>query len=567
MRPLKKMVKLNGVHSNLSNLTFRVELMRIVRFYLQDWIIGRPRNLYTLLPEERGKPSSSLAPLKKPIPSKSKQQQYLCVILFLGFIGRGQADTGHYPQQPFRWVLRHLSGEKVIKEIITPDSPSFEFKLRDIFPPQLGFPKIRELSLYQTYWCPASNPGKNYCNYPGYGYCGYWGCETIVTSDRWRPQQPDKFLQVRYAPHGCRKPKFGADKQIYLPQDGRRHTCNSYKITILQPTHDSWAMGKVWLVFICTSHDIWVNIQIIRFPPPISQSVGPNPILAVGGPRTEITASISSTRKTQILKSTSSPSSLLVKPTPYNPFLSVLNATFLSLNQSNPNLTESCWLCYDAQPPFYEGVALNIPFSYSKAANPHQCRWYTPRRGITLSQVTGQGMCFGNATLAKWMGNICMEFIKPKGGRYKWAIPSASGMWVCQQSGVSPCVLLDKFNNSADFCVQVLIVPRVLYRQEEEVYHLFEEPNQLHRHEAITGITIAMLLSLGATGAATGVSALATQHQGLSQLQMTIDEDLQRIEKSISFLEKSLSSLSEVVSKTGEDWTFYLCSKEACVSP
>lgn len=119
-------------------------------------------------------------------------------------------------------------------------------------------------------------------------------------------------------------------------------------------------------------------------------------------------------------------------------------------------------------------------------------------------------------------------------------------MWVCQQSGVSPCVLLDKFNNSVGFCVQVLIVPRVLYRQEEEVYH-FLEPHRLHRREVITGITIAMLLGLGATSAATGVSALVTQHQRLSQLQVTIDEDLQRIEKSISFLEKSVSSLSEVV--------------------
>ncbi|KAF4796685.1 hypothetical protein TURU_082087 [Turdus rufiventris] len=66
----------------------------------------------------------------------------------------------------------------------------------------------------------------------------------------------------------------------------------------------------------------------------------------------------------------------------------------------------------------------------------------------------------------------------------------------------------------------------VLYRQEEEVYCLFEEPDRLHRQEVIMGITIAMLLGLGATSAATDVSALATQHQGLSQLQMTIDEDL-----------------------------------------
>ncbi|RMB97044.1 hypothetical protein DUI87_26491 [Hirundo rustica rustica] len=50
-----------------------------------------------------------------------------------------------------------------------------------------------------------------------------------------------------------------------------------------------------------------------------------------------------------------------------------------------------------------------------------------------------------------------------------------------------------------------------------------------------------------AAGTATGVSALVNQHQGFSQLQMTIDEDLLRIEKSISSLEESISSLSEFV--------------------
>ncbi|NWH83092.1 ENV2 protein, partial [Piaya cayana] len=78
-----------------------------------------------------------------------------------------------------------------------------------------------------------------------------------------------------------------------------------------------------------------------------------------------------------------------------DPILRMLEATFLSLNESNPNLTDSCWLCYDVKPPFYEGVALDTPFSYSTADAPRQCRWDTPRKGITLSQVTGQGRCFG----------------------------------------------------------------------------------------------------------------------------------------------------------------------------
>ncbi|NXX31058.1 ENV1 protein, partial [Nicator chloris] len=80
---------------------------------------------------------------------------------------------------------------------------------------------------------------------------------------------------------------------------------------------------------------------------------------------------------------------------PKVPFFKVLQAAFESLNQFEPNLTESCWLCYDAKLPFYEGVALKAPFNYSSINDPPQCRWDTPRRGITLNQVSGQGTCFG----------------------------------------------------------------------------------------------------------------------------------------------------------------------------
>ncbi|NWZ37238.1 ENV1 protein, partial [Brachypodius atriceps] len=73
----------------------------------------------------------------------------------------------------------------------------------------------------------------------------------------------------------------------------------------------------------------------------------------------------------------------------------MLDAAFQSLNASEPNLTNSCWLCYDTNPPFYEGVALDTPIIYSNDPNPSQCRWNTPRRGITLALITSQGTCVG----------------------------------------------------------------------------------------------------------------------------------------------------------------------------
>ncbi|RMC16722.1 hypothetical protein DUI87_06315 [Hirundo rustica rustica] len=106
-------------------------------------------------------------------------------------------------EQGWRLVLDWIIGRR--RDAYTPvpekndEPPSNPATPKD--PALLGFPKIGDSSLYQTYWCPASNPGKSYCSHPKYGYCGYWGCETIMTSDRWQPQQPDKFLQVRVLYH------------------------------------------------------------------------------------------------------------------------------------------------------------------------------------------------------------------------------------------------------------------------------------------------------------------------------------------------------------------------------
>ncbi|NXC18358.1 ENV1 protein, partial [Corythaeola cristata] len=156
---------------------------------------------------------------------------------------------------------------------------------------------------------------------------------------------------------------------------------------------------------------------------------------------------------------------------------------------------------------------------------------------------------------------------------YKWAIPSASGMWICHQSGVTPCVSLKLFNDFTDFCVQILIVPKVLYHLEEDMYYYWGEANsKLQKREVLTAVTIAALLGLGVAGTTTGVTSLVTQQQGLSQLQAVIDEDLQKIEKSMTSLEQSLSSLSEVVlqNRWGLDLLFMqqggLCAalKEEC---
>ncbi|KFP08318.1 hypothetical protein N300_02225, partial [Calypte anna] len=253
-------------------------------------------------------------------------------------------------------------------------------------------------------------------------------------------------------------------------------------------------------------------------------------------------------------------------------FFSVLDAAYRSLNHSNPNLTSSCWLCYDMQPPFYEGIAFKASITYSSNSNPTQCNWDTPRKGITLSQVRGKGVCFGNTSIANQDYSACAEVVAFDKS-HEWAIPSPPGMWICHKLGVTPCVSLKLFDFANDFCIQILVAPRVIYHPEEDMYYQWEQTGiNLQKREVMTAITIATLLGLGAAGTATGVASLVSQRQGLSQLQAAIDEDLEKIETSMSFLEKSVSSLSGVVlqNRRGLDLLFLhqggLCAalKEEC---
>ncbi|NWX44172.1 ENV1 protein, partial [Steatornis caripensis] len=142
---------------------------------------------------------------------------------------------------------------------------------------------------------------------------------------------------------------------------------------------------------------------------------------------------------------------------------------------------------------------------------------------------------------------LCGSEIKFNKTQDKWAIPSKGGWWICSKTGLTPCLSIKTFNESQDYCIQVTIIPRILYHSEESVFDHWNKGHQIRKREPFTAVTVAMLLGLGAAGTATGVTSLIQQNQGLSSLRAAVDEDLERIEKSISYLEKSLTSLSEFV--------------------
>ncbi|NWZ39520.1 ENV1 protein, partial [Brachypodius atriceps] len=129
-----------------------------------------------------------------------------------------------------------------------------------------------------------------------------------------------------------------------------------------------------------------------------------------------------------------------------------------------------------------------------------------------------------------------------------WLVPHNNTKWICSKTGITPCLSLKLFNENEEYCIQVTIIPRIIYHSENVMYdHLYSHHLQKREPITLTALTVAALIAVGAAGAGTGITSLVQQNQKFQSLRIAVDEDLAWIEESISALEKSLQSLSEVV--------------------
>uniref|UniRef100_A0A663EJ38 Integrase catalytic domain-containing protein n=1 Tax=Aquila chrysaetos chrysaetos TaxID=223781 RepID=A0A663EJ38_AQUCH len=379
-------------------------------------------------------------------------------LLATALLALNQFSRGEEPNSP---TQKHW---QIIATQITPGAPSFSASLCQLVP------RDRCWEYLGFYMCPSSNPGKGYCNSPNQYYCGYWGCETIAPA--WIPGSGrDKYLKVQWGPYGCTPPQGFKG----------RGNCQYLFLNVTKPLEDSWLLGRVWGIRYTEPGTDKGGLILIK------KEVAPNDPLPVGPNQALVNDAV------------------LTIPNQATPSYQVLNKT-------NPNLTEHCWLCYGIEPPFYEAVGVNDTPIRVNASNPTQCRWDTEKQGITLARVVGGGVCVGK--VPKHKEQLCVNKIRDKTPA-KWLIPANNTKWVCSTMGVTPCLLLEKFDGSSEYCVQVTIVPKIFYHSEDSVYDSHITPEH-------------HLKELGA-------------------LRMAVDEDLARIEQSISALEQSLRSLSEVV--------------------
>ena len=143
-------------------------------------------------------------------------------------------QAGSSPHQPFKWSLIRWEDQQVIQIKETAGPPSFTPTLCELVP-------IKPcLNLLGFYLCPSSNPGKEYCNWPGHYYCAYWGCETVAP-DWIGGKGKDPFLSVGWGPTGCTPPRRDASGGTVSPGN-----CEHIYLNITKPENPGWTTGKTW---------------------------------------------------------------------------------------------------------------------------------------------------------------------------------------------------------------------------------------------------------------------------------------------------------------------------------
>nr|AIX09992.1 syncytin-Opo1 [Monodelphis brevicaudata] len=426
----------------------------------------------------------------------------------------------------WKWLFLRWEDGQVMHSVITAGAPTFNFSACDLFVTMKEVPPATHSLCRDNpdlYFCPSSNPGKSYCDHPGHYFCYSWGCETLASG--WTPPTADPHLALV-----------------------RNSDWPPYTLTVRSPSDLGWLLGRMWGARMFISGPDFGMLLMIKkeaFPAPIKSSMGPNGVLAPVTPLIPPSVTIPQAAPLPPNPDLSTPS---VSPTPgpsfgLAPLWPLVQASYLLLNQSFPNLTESCWLCLDARPPYFDAIALNASYSTSNEDNPPECDWKDRKTGLTFQAVSGSGRCIG--TISKPLAQLCDSVSSSPD---KFYIPPQGAMWLCSTSGLTSCVAQAALSSTAEMCLLVIVLPHILYYPGEELYRYWEArslPPLRVKREPVTAFTLATIF--GGADEGTGGASLSLHRGGLSALGAAADEDLARMETSIPRIKRSFTSLSEVV--------------------
>ena len=109
-------------------------------------------------------------------------------------------------------------------------------------------------------------------------------------------------------------------------------------------------------------------------------------------------------------------------------------------------------------------------------------------------------------------------------------------------------MVIQTFLTNKDYCVLVQLLPKLTVHHAEDLLWFWERGTNLprDRREAITMVTLALVLGLGAAGVGTGVASWVSSKQQsaqFTQLSLTVDKDIQELQKGLKIFKRFLGLL------------------------
>lgn len=376
-------------------------------------------------------------------------------------------------------------------------------------------------------------------------YCKSWGCETSGQA-HWNPTSSWDYISVT----------ANYSLKDYVPGDVSAgecewNWCHPLRVTFTEKGKKAtdWLKGYTWgLRFYLRGYDEGLIFTVKLQEEALYTSLGSNPVLSPIRPQPKLQKPLASPRLPERVRRDVSSIVPTTEPLREGSHLfDLVEKAFKVLNATNPEATESCWLCYDMAPPYFEGIAFIGTVNQTEDIN--QCRWQQQQNVRLTLVVSGSGLCMGKVPPSYEF--LCSQNWPIPSGR-GYLLPPTEGLWACS-SGLTPCVDLQALRDTQDFCVLVQVVPRLIYYTYEELLSHWDSGLPRAKRKPL-GITLPVLLGLelwaagggeGSTGG--GASASVIRDQNLKRLQAAVNADIQELENSISILQESLTSLSEIV--------------------
>lgn len=127
-----------------------------------------------------------------------------------------------------------------------------------------------------------------------------------------------------------------------------------------------------------------------------------------------------------------------------------------------------------------------------------------------------------------------------------------NGTYFACASGLTPHIVEHLLYTTHDYCVLILLLPRLsVHHTEDFLLDRLSHPGYpSSRREPVTALTVGLLLTLGATGAGTGITSLVEtrgQFRHLELLQRKVDANIAELKQGLKHLTNTVNSLAEMV--------------------